>query len=246
MVPPTAVLDAPATADAEVVTDDDFELDMRVVEATTPLIGVHLMEGRQAEIIAHRLHGHRTQARLILAQSTTTQPWEQDVAACLHLMCIQREDELTAPSDAVPAIVAATARYTGRPRIAGYASYHARLGLTITTLAHPTLPAAATALLAWIARDAINSADGYAARDVLGFHEPIDGITDNQRSDLNRLAHEAGLGIGTLPPPILQRLTTSTDQATDVLDSALSNRYRRTPDAAAGLDRRFAPTADAS
>ncbi|MEV4628261.1 FxLD family lanthipeptide [Micromonospora sp. NPDC049523] len=34
MAPPTAVLDTPA----EAVTDDDFELDMRVVEATTPLV----------------------------------------------------------------------------------------------------------------------------------------------------------------------------------------------------------------
>jgi FxLD family lantipeptide len=37
MAPQTAVLDAPTAPDAEVVTDDDFELDMRVVEATTPL-----------------------------------------------------------------------------------------------------------------------------------------------------------------------------------------------------------------
>jgi FxLD family lantipeptide len=36
MDPPTAgVLDAPGSV--EMVTDDDFELDMRVVEATTPL-----------------------------------------------------------------------------------------------------------------------------------------------------------------------------------------------------------------
>jgi FxLD family lantipeptide len=35
MAPPAAVLDAPT---AEAVTDDDFELDMRVVEATTPLV----------------------------------------------------------------------------------------------------------------------------------------------------------------------------------------------------------------
>lgn len=34
MTPPTAVLDAPT----EDVTDEDFELDMRVVEATTPLV----------------------------------------------------------------------------------------------------------------------------------------------------------------------------------------------------------------
>ncbi|WP_235437568.1 MULTISPECIES: FxLD family lanthipeptide [Micromonospora] len=37
MAPPTAVLDAPPI-DAEVVTDDDFVLDMRVIEATTPLV----------------------------------------------------------------------------------------------------------------------------------------------------------------------------------------------------------------
>lgn len=37
MAPPTAVLDAPA-ADPDVVTDDDFVLDMRVIEATTPLV----------------------------------------------------------------------------------------------------------------------------------------------------------------------------------------------------------------
>lgn len=34
MAPPTAVLDAPTGP----VTDDEFELDMRVVEATTPLV----------------------------------------------------------------------------------------------------------------------------------------------------------------------------------------------------------------
>ena len=34
MTPPAAVLDAPS----EAVTDEDFELDMRVVEATTPLV----------------------------------------------------------------------------------------------------------------------------------------------------------------------------------------------------------------
>lgn len=37
MAPPTAVPDAP-TVDAETVTDEDFVLDMRVIEATTPLV----------------------------------------------------------------------------------------------------------------------------------------------------------------------------------------------------------------
>lgn len=37
MAPPTAVLDAP-TVDTEAVTDDDFVLDMRVIESATPLV----------------------------------------------------------------------------------------------------------------------------------------------------------------------------------------------------------------
>jgi FxLD family lantipeptide len=36
MAPPTVILDEPATFEA--ADDDDFELDMRVVEAATPLV----------------------------------------------------------------------------------------------------------------------------------------------------------------------------------------------------------------
>lgn len=37
MASPTAVLDAPTT-DAQALTDEDFVLDMRVIEASTPLV----------------------------------------------------------------------------------------------------------------------------------------------------------------------------------------------------------------
>ena len=56
---------------------------------------------------------------------------------------------------------------------------------------------------------------------MLGFREPIDGITDRQHRDLTRLASESGLGVGTLPEPTLQRLTTAANDAVTVLDSAL-------------------------
>jgi FxLD family lantipeptide len=36
MIPPTTILDNPAAL--EIDADDDFELDMRVVEAATPLV----------------------------------------------------------------------------------------------------------------------------------------------------------------------------------------------------------------
>jgi hypothetical protein len=178
-------------------------------------IGVHLMEGRQAAIIAHCIQGELPQARTLLAESTPTQPWEQEIAPCLHTDT-QMAQHLTT----------AITRYAARTPMAGYASYRARLGLTIATLASAIRPDLATNLLGQIAEAAIDSTDGYAARDVLGFREPIDGITDRQHRDLARLASESGLGVGTLPEPALQRLTTAATEAAAVLDSALHSSAR--------------------
>lgn len=179
-------------------------------------IGVHLMEGRQAAIIAHCVEGEPTQGRALLAQSTPTQPWEQEVAACLHLICTEPADALTAHH-----LATAIERFTIRGPMAGYASYRARLGLTITTLASATRTDLATELLGRIADEAIDAADGYAARDVLGFREPIDGITERQRSDLSHLATASGLSAGTLPEPTLAQLTAAVNAAAAVLNSAL-------------------------
>jgi hypothetical protein len=185
-------------------------------------IGVHLMEGRQAAIIAHRVEGEPAQARTLLAQSAPTQPWEQEVAACLRLMCADPADTLTAHH-----LATASERFTARAPTAGYASYRARLGLTIATLATAIRTDLATELLGRIADEAIAAADGYAARDVLGFREPIDGITERQRNDLSRLATAAGLGAGTLPEPTLTRLTAAADNASAVIASALRSSGRR-------------------
>ncbi len=77
-----------------------------------------------------------------------------------------------------------------------------------------------------VADDAISSTDGYAARDVLGFLEPIDGITDDHRTRLSHRAAEAGLGIRVLPEPLQQRLIGASDKAAAVLDLALRSRTR--------------------
>lgn len=190
-------------------------------------IGDHLMEGRQAKIIAHCLRGESPQARTLLAESTTSQTWEHDIAACLNLMCLQIGKEPTSPCGSLPLLTAAVARYDGCNDTANYASYRARLGLTIATLANNISVSTATALLTRVAGNAISSADGYAARDVLGFRDPVEGITDAQRSHLHRLAADAGLGIGTLPAPLLQRLTAASDEAAAVLDAALAARRLR-------------------
>lgn len=202
-------------------------------------IGVHLMEGRQAAIIAHCLQGDLAQGRALLARSTPTQPWEQEIAACLHMMCTEPTDTLM-PHHLATAIT----RFTERTPMAGYASYRARLGLTIATFAAAVRPDLATELVSRVADEATKSEDGYAARDVLGFREPIDGITERQHRRLTRLAKQSGLGLA-LPEPTVHRLTTTANNAATLLDSTLRSAtapgqdgaYRERP----GLDRAAAP-----
>lgn len=186
-------------------------------------IGVHLMEGRQAAIIAHCVRGELAQSRALLTQSAATQPWEQEVAACLNMMCME-------PADTARSCILTTAiaRFTARAPLPGYASYRARLGLTIAILASPTRPEQAAHLLRCIADETIKSGDGYAARDVLGVREPIDGLADDQRRHLNCLTTRSGLGIGALPQPALHCLTSVSDDAANVL-AAACNRLDAAP-----------------
>ncbi|MEV4628257.1 hypothetical protein AB0J90_18480 [Micromonospora sp. NPDC049523] len=191
-------------------------------------IGVHLMEGRQAAIIAYCTQGELTRGRALLAQSAPTQPWEQEIGTCLLVMCTQPDDPVMAHH-----LTKAAARFTARTPAAGYASYRARLGLTIATLASGTRPDLATELIRQTADEAIASADGYTARDVLVFREPVDGISQRQYERLTQLVAESGLGAGTLPELTLRRLTAAADDAVGVLDSALrtdpTSGERRSP-----------------
>jgi hypothetical protein len=205
-------------------------------------IGDHLLEGRQAKVITLCLRGERARALQLLAESAMTEAWEQNIAACLHLMCLQSGGEPSVPADVTALVVAAIGRYERCTSAANYASYRARLGLTIATLAHNIGPSTATALLGQVAQNAISSADGYAARDVLGFREPIEGITDDQRCRLKHLTMDSGLGVGSLPRPFLQQLTALADEAAAVLDASLAATDPALADATTDLEAREAVT----
>ncbi|HEX8343330.1 MAG TPA: hypothetical protein VF657_01120 [Actinoplanes sp.] len=184
-------------------------------------IGVHLMEGRQAAIIAACLHDELSQARKLLTDSTPTEPWELEVAACLNLMC-------TRPGGANNErhLETALVHYRARGPMPGYASYRARLGLTIVTLSSHVRVDTAAALLRQVADEAIASLDGYAARDVLGSLEPTNRITDRQHAQLTAIATESGLG-QPLPDPAKRQVVCATARAEAVLDAALKGAPAR-------------------
>lgn len=180
-------------------------------------VGVHLMEGRQAVIVAACVQGNLLQGGKLLAESTLTQPWEHQVAACLHLICTDPANPRTARH-----LATAMKRLTLPATATNYASYRARLGLTIATLASATRPDVATQLLNRTAQQAIDTGDGYAARDILGFQEPLHGITTEQYAELRRIATATGLGSGELPEAVIHEITATADLAAKVLVAHLN------------------------
>ncbi|WP_261558879.1 hypothetical protein [Frankia tisae] len=204
-------------------------------------IGLHLMEGRQATILAHCLNGRPAAAITALAGSTPEQPWELQVASCLNVMC----------TDGTPAsrnIDEMIEHFVGQEPRPGYAVFRAQLGLTVATLASPTDRAAANGILAQVADEVIKAGDGYAARDVLRHPDTqAADLTSEQGSALVDVLTSSGLEAGRLPEPLLRSLLSSARTAAEALNSSIPLRDHRVavkagPGPGAHLDaRRRAP-----
>ncbi|MEV6964427.1 hypothetical protein AB0M47_04865 [Hamadaea sp. NPDC051192] len=180
-------------------------------------VGAHLMDGRQAAIVAACLDSKLHDARTLLAEATPTQPWEVQVASCLHAMTSDPASSLTAHHLAI------ARRGLDQPSPgANYASYRAKLGLTVAILTSPIDAGGAGEIVHRLAVEAIATADGYAARDVLLFREPIDGITTDQHAALEGIVQRAGLGKGQLRPAQQQDLARVAATSANVIQYALN------------------------
>lgn len=180
-------------------------------------VGLHLMEGRQATIVAHCLKGAGVEANAVLAESRPVQPWELQVASCLKVMCTG-----TAGVSARRDISTMIGHFIGQEPMPGYAAFRTQLGLTVTTLASTADPEAADAVLTQVADEAIKAGDGYAARDVLRYHDTrVANSTGEQSEALVDLLISSGLGAGTLPEGLLDSLISSVQAAVEVLSESL-------------------------
>jgi hypothetical protein len=179
-------------------------------------IGLHLMDGRQATIVAHCLNADLAAAWASLAESTPEQPWELQVVSCLKVMCANPDS--TSRRGAVTATIT---RFVERQPTPGYAFFRAQLGLTVTTLADTVDSDAASRVLAQVVGEVIESEDGYAAREVLRYRDMQTAVTDEQRAALTDLMNASGLGIGTLPEPLRQSLLDATHAAAQALSVSL-------------------------
>jgi len=179
-------------------------------------IGDHLMEGRQAAIISHCLSAAPSAGRRLLTASAISQPWEQQVADCLTVMC-------AAPQEIRAAARAMSCRFLDDQPADGRIVFHTRLGLTVAALTECSEAGAASEVLACVTEAVLRTADGYAARDVL--QTPAVTLLDpRHRERLTHLAENSGLGTGTLPAQLHQALEDSVRAALALLTASLASQ----------------------
>ncbi|MFI6295955.1 hypothetical protein ACIBEJ_30460 [Nonomuraea sp. NPDC050790] len=181
-------------------------------------VGDHLMEGRQAVIVANCLRGATQAAQDVLEESTITQPWEQQVAACLTVLCRLAGDR---PSHQETDVM--IERYlASRPAPPGHAVFQARLGLAVVELVSRTAPAKSGPAYTRLIGDALAAADGYVARELLAHSGCAAMLIRAEKTALTTAVQAAGLGLGAIPGPLMADLLTAVRIAETAIERALS------------------------
>jgi hypothetical protein len=183
-------------------------------------IGQRLLDGRQTAILAHHARHDHDAAGHLLAATTTAQPWEKAVAACLGVLqqrLAGREPtgEGKGTGDLMP---------LGDPR---HLRFNLQLGLCLLDLEDKSerrraaLDAAINLVLV--------SPDAYAARDLLRHAAARRCLDGDQRALLIERQRQAGLDSGHIPDALRRRLLDSLDLASRL--AATRGRGRREPHA---------------
>lgn len=177
-----------------------------------------LHEARQAQVVASLHDGHTGSALAALETSVITEPWERAVAACLRSYIDLHTNQLT-PEGVTQAL--ATVRHAWQSPDQDVAHFRFRLGLTAVDLATEMCPGQAEALCSELIRNAAESEDAFAAREVLRHNTARAQMTLTESETLNTLVRRAALGRGSIPPPLLADLVAAVESAESVLSRTL-------------------------
>ena len=187
-------------------------------------IGERLLDGRQIAIVALAHDGKPGQASALIEHSTIVEPWEHAVQSLLHVLC-QRAGNNDAGQH-IPKMVI-TIRSLLEQRDASTATFHTRVGMTALDLALDSDAPGLSPLSAMLIATA--STDAYAARDVLA-HPPLRAsMTAPEHRGLIDLLDVSGLGAGTMPEPLYDKLMTAVSTAEERLRTLLHQEIRPRP-----------------
>lgn len=178
-------------------------------------VGRRLLDGRQATIVARCLAGDPDAALKLVTDSAPEEPWEHAVAACLDALCRQAAGRSTGN-----AVTEAQRRYCTLDRTPGLLVFRARLALTILDVGADREERVADRVFAALIADIRTTVDGYTAREVLTHNRGSTLLSDVERDDLTAAVRNAGLGLGTIPEPLLSDLLTAVQTSETTIETA--------------------------
>lgn len=182
-------------------------------------IGDRLLDGRQIAVLAHLLTGDAHQAAAILDQTTTSEPWELAVAACLDTLCAMARG---GPADT--AVAAMIDRYLALDTGPELLVFTTRLGLSVIDLADGTDDARRSTATTDLIRDVIDARNGYAARDLLTHDASRQHLDPPQRQVLTAIVRSTGLDHDHLPDSLTTDLLTIADASETITSHDLTNQ----------------------
>ncbi|WP_432008815.1 hypothetical protein [Streptomyces bacillaris] len=173
-------------------------------------IGRRLLDGRQVAIVSLCLGGDPATARRTLEESTLDESWEQPVAACLALLCRTTAQEPSAK--AAPKAAAEYLRLEADPELI---VFRTRIGLTVLDLCSGT---ARAEIARRLVHDAVNSGDGYVAREALAHTICSEQMSGRDHRLLSEAVSSAGLGRGSMPSEPKRKLLEAAATASAVAE----------------------------
>lgn len=181
-------------------------------------IGARLLDGRQAKIIAPLTGGRVPQAAQLIEQATVDELWEHAVQAVLRVMCQRANGQQSRPDTASMTAIARTLVSEADPPTV---VARTRIGLTALGLCDGTDAEHGRALGPALA--AATTTDAYADRDLLASLHADRLLSAVQRTGLQALIRDSGLGAGTIPAHPGDRLASASARAEAVLAHACSH-----------------------
>ncbi|MER6531901.1 hypothetical protein [Streptomyces sp. NPDC001508] len=156
-----------------------------------------MLDGRQVAVLAALAHGDATHADHMLRGTKPGEPEEAMVAGCLTALCHRVTGRPW--QRALQGLVTA---YLDYPALEGLAAFRARLGLVVLDLIDSPEDPAARQVVADLHRRALESNDGYAARDALSHPLSRELATEAEAKGCLGLLGVCALQSGVLPPEV--------------------------------------------
>jgi hypothetical protein len=175
-------------------------------------IGHRMFDGRQVAAIAHAVSGDAAEALRVVRDTMPGEPWEQAVTACLAVLCSQHPKATN--TTRIDAMITAHQQLEpgAHPPV-----FRVRLGLTVTDTAATAGYPDAISLTRRVIGDAVQSGDGYAAREILAHPGCLAILTRKQEHDLTVTVTACHLRQQPLPVDLHRALVAGLSLSRDII-----------------------------